>query len=242
MDSSNKRIKLDHDNEPTDHQTIIKTETNSNSTTNSTLNINTNINPNSTTISNTTDDLDQLEPMPLPRPAVLEEEQNIIRFVVVTNDKMPDSSIILTGLKDLFQRQLPKMPREYIARLVFSRDHSSLAIVKRGLQVVGGITYRAFESRGFAEIVFCAITSTEQVKGYGSHLMNHLKDHIKNTTFCNHFLTYADNYAIGYFKKQGFSKHVGIDRSVWAGYIKDYEGGTIMHVRLFLTFILGIRI
>ncbi|KAH9812318.1 Bromodomain-containing protein [Melampsora americana] len=167
--------------------------------------------------------------MPIPRPAVLEEEQNIIRFVVVTNDKLPDSSIILTGLKDLFQRQLPKMPREYIARLVFSRDHYSLAIVKRGLEVVGGITYRAFESRGFAEIVFCAITSTEQVKGYGSHLMNHLKDHIKNTTFCNHFLTYADNYAIGYFKKQGFSKHVGIERSVWAGYIKDYEGGTIMH-------------
>jgi len=67
-----------------------------------------------------------------------------------------------------------------------------------------------------------------------------------------HFLTYADNYAIGYFKKQvsslsnftkksvsfadlfrfhqGFTKEIQLDRSVWAGYIKDYEGGTIMHV------------
>lgn len=123
------------------------------------------------------------------------------------------------------------MPKEYIARLVYDRNHYSMAIVKRGLEVVGGITYRPFEARRFAEIVFCAITGTEQVKGYGSHLMNHLKDHVKKTTACMHFLTYADNYAIGYFKKQGFSKEVSLDRSVWAGYIKDYEGGTIMHVR-----------
>lgn len=168
---------------------------------------------------------------PTIKPAVLEERANFIRFMVVTNDGTPDSMIVLTGLKSIFQRQLPKMPREYIARLVFSRDHWSMAIVKRGLQVVGGITYRPFDARGFAEIVFCAITGTEQVKGYGSHLMNHLKDHVKATTRCMHFLTYADNYAIGYFKKQGFTKEIGLDRSVWAGYIKDYEGGTIMHVR-----------
>ena len=33
--------------------------------------------------------------------------------------------------------------------------------------------------------------------------MNHLKDHVKEDfPTINHFLTYADNYAIGYFKKQ----------------------------------------
>jgi hypothetical protein len=33
--------------------------------------------------------------------------------------------------------------------------------------------------------------------------MNHLKDHIKDVYPTIHsFLTYADNYAIGYFKKQ----------------------------------------
>ncbi|GAA6009460.1 histone acetyltransferase GCN5 [Rhodotorula paludigena] len=163
------------------------------------------------------------------RPAVAEEQAGIIRFVTVTNDSKPDSMIILTGLKNIFQKQLPKMPREYIARLVFDRAHWSMAIVKRGLEVVGGITYRPFEGQKFAEIVFCAITGTEQVKGYGSHLMNHLKDHVKASTSCMHFLTYADNYAIGYFKKQGFTKEIQLDRSVWAGYIKDYEGGTIMH-------------
>ncbi|SGY99995.1 BQ5605_C034g11320 [Microbotryum silenes-dioicae] len=151
------------------------------------------------------------------RPALAEERANVIQFRVVTNDCKPDSMIILTGLKNVFQKQLPKMPREYIARLVFDRAHWSLAIVKRGLEVVGGITYRPFEGQKFAEI------------GYGSHMMNHLKDYVKSSTSCMHFLTYADNYAIGYFKKQGFTKEIHLDRSVWAGYIKDYEGGTIMH-------------
>ncbi|KAK0533952.1 histone acetyltransferase [Tilletia horrida] len=162
------------------------------------------------------------------RPAVLEERAGLIEFRVVSNDGTPESLIILTGLKNIFQRQLPKMPREYITRLVLDRNHKSMAIVKRGLQVVGGITYRPFYGRKFAEIVFCAITSSEQVKGYGSHLMNHLKDHVKFTSPIMHFLTYADNYAIGYFKKQGFTKEISLDRSVWVGYIKDYEGGTLM--------------
>lgn len=77
-----------------------------------------------------------------------------------------------------------------------------MAIVKKGLRVVGGITYRIFPGRKFAEIVFCAITSTEQVKGYGSYLMNHLKNHVRQTSDVEYFLTYADNYATGYFKKQ----------------------------------------
>lgn len=60
-------------------------------------------------------------------------------------------------------------------------------------------------------------------------LMDHFKSHIKKTyPDMMHFLTYADNYAVGYFEKQGFSKEITLDRSVWAGYIKDYEGGTIM--------------
>ncbi|TIA73635.1 hypothetical protein E3P77_01065 [Wallemia ichthyophaga] len=168
------------------------------------------------------------------RPAVIEEKQKLIQFKVVKNDPTlsPDEQsqnlIILAGLKAIFQKQLPKMPREYIARLVYDRNHRSMAIVKEGLQVRGGITWRPFESRAFSEIVFCAITGSEQVKGYGSHLMNHLKDYIKATSSSKHFLTYADNYAVGYFKKQGFTKEITLPREIWTGYIKDYEGGTMM--------------
>ncbi|KAK3309591.1 histone acetyltransferase-like protein [Chaetomium strumarium] len=167
--------------------------------------------------------------IPFPeKPAVIEERNGEIEFRVVNNDGERESIIILTGLKCLFQKQLPKMPKDYIARLVYDRTHLSIAIVKKPLEVVGGITYRPFKGRQFAEIVFCAISSDQQVKGYGAHLMSHLKDYVKATSDVKHFLTYADNYAIGYFKKQGFTKEITLPESIWMGYIKDYEGGTIM--------------
>jgi histone acetyltransferase len=66
-------------------------------------------------------------------------------------------------------------------------------------------------------------------QGYGGMLMDHFKAHIRKAyPTMMHFLTYADNYAVGYFEKQGFSKEISLERSEWAGYIKDYEGGTIM--------------
>lgn len=169
---------------------------------------------------------------PKVKASVIEEEEGFIQFRVVNNDNSPMNMIILTGLKNIFQKQLPKMPREYIARLIYDRNHLSMAIV-RGIdtgkvEVVGGITYRPFNHRKFAEIVFCAIASNEQVRGYGAHLMNHLKDYVKASSPIIYFLTYADNYAIGYFKKQGFTKEINLERRVWVGYIKDYEGGTIM--------------
>ena len=136
----------------------------------------------------------------------------------------------LIGLQNVFSHQLPRMPKEYITRLVFDSKHRTLALVKDN-RTIGGICFRMFPTQGFTEIVFCAVTSNEQVKGYGTHMMNHLKDyHVKNNIF--HFLTFADEFAIGYFKKQGFSKEIKVSRSVYHGYIKDYEGATLMGCEL----------
>ena len=71
------------------------------------------------------------------QPAVAEERNGEIEFRVVNNDNMRESLIILTGLKCIFQKQLPKMPKDYIARLVYDRTHLSMAIVKKPLEVVG---------------------------------------------------------------------------------------------------------
>ncbi len=167
------------------------------------------------------------------KPAVIEERNGEIEYRVVNNDGSTESMVILTGLKCLFQKQLPKMPKDYIARLVYDRTHLSIAIVKRPLEVIGGISFREVRHRKFAEIVFCAVASDQQVKGYGAHLMAHLKDYVKATSPVMHFLTYADNYATGYFQKQGFTKEITLDRSIWMGYIKDYEGGTLMQCSMF---------
>ena len=104
------------------------------------------------------------------KPSQAELRKGIIRIVPVENDGQPRSSVILTGLKTLFQKQLPKMPREYIARLVYDCNSKCLAIIKRGYKVVGGICYRPFPHRQFAEIVFFATASVDQVKVCGATL------------------------------------------------------------------------
>uniref|UniRef100_A0A4W3HBH0 Histone acetyltransferase n=1 Tax=Callorhinchus milii TaxID=7868 RepID=A0A4W3HBH0_CALMI len=166
--------------------------------------------------------------------ARLEERRGVIEFHVIGNSLSQRSNkkimMWLVGLQNVFSHQLPRMPKEYITRLVFDPKHKTLALIKDG-RVIGGICFRMFPTQGFTEIVFCAVTSNEQVKGYGTHLMNHLKEyHIKHNIL--HFLTYADEYAIGYFKKQGFSKDIKVPKSRYVGYIKDYEGATLMECEL----------
>lgn len=92
----------------------------------------------------------------------------------------------LIALKSLFAKQLPKMPKEYIARLVFDRNHKSLALLNPDVvskrtsssnngndngggfvgddEIIGGICYRSYADMKFAEIAFCAVSASQQVK------------------------------------------------------------------------------
>ena len=45
-------------------------------------------------------------------------------------------------MKNVFSKQLPNMPREYISRLVLDRNHRSVALAKGKCSALGGITYR----------------------------------------------------------------------------------------------------
>jgi len=157
-----------------------------------------------------------------------------IRHVVVENDGKHENLVRLIGLKNLFAKQLPKMPKDYIVRLVFDRRHTSLAILSddpavKGTdeEIIGGICYRAYHDMRFAEIAFCAVNGNQQVKGYGTKLMCLFKQHAV-TKGIEYFITYADNYAIGYFKKQGFTRTITMPKSRFHGLIKDYDGGTLM--------------
>ena len=101
-----------------------------------------------------------------------------LHYSILCNSNTPPSlSLIrLIALKNLFSRQLPKMPRAYITRLILSPEHLSLALLPdtttpltiAGADVIGGICFRVFENHKFAEIAFCAVSSSQQVKGYGA--------------------------------------------------------------------------
>ncbi|WVZ58996.1 hypothetical protein U9M48_009206 [Paspalum notatum var. saurae] len=160
-----------------------------------------------------------------------EEDSGRLKFLCYSNDDVDEHMIWLIGLKNIFARQLPNMPKEYIVRLVMDRTHKSMMVIRNNI-VVGGITYRPYASQRFGEIAFCAITADEQVKGYGTRLMNYLKQHARDADGLTHFLTYADNNAVGYFVKQGFTKEITLDKERWQGYIKDYDGGILMECKI----------
>ena len=159
-----------------------------------------------------------------------------VKFRVVVNDNKPQSMIDLITLKNIFSAQLPKMPREYIVRLVLDRKHRSLCLVRKDdNRVIAGICYRPFPTQGFCEIVFCAVTASEQVKGYGRAIMNQLKEQVKldwkklnYDVPTKYFLTYADNHATVFFRKQGFTDKISQPKDNYNGFIKDYDGGTLM--------------
>eukprot|EP00808_Paulinella_micropora_P002621 g37835.t1 len=161
---------------------------------------------------------------------------NTISFKLISNDKtqppeaLVDNLIGLVQLKNIFSKQLPKMPRPYIVRLIFDRQHCSICICKNN-NIIGGICYRPFYTQRFAEIAFLAVTSDQQVRGYGREIMNHLKELVK-TEDIDYFLTCADNHAVKYFKKQGFSANITMEKARYDGYIKDYTGSTLMECKI----------
>ena len=65
----------------------------------------------------------------------IQEEKGLFDFVVIKNtgENTPenlDNMKLLTDLKNIIAKQLPKMPKEYIVRLVFDKHHESMIIIK----------------------------------------------------------------------------------------------------------------
>lgn len=153
-----------------------------------------------------------------------------IEFEILSNNGNPTVMRKLIDLKNIFAKQLPKMPKEYIVRLIFNSKHESI-VVKQGEKILGGICYCLFETVRLCEIVFLAISSEHQTKGFGTKLMNRLKSEMQ-TRKIQFMMTCADNLAIGYFKKQGFHEEILMPPELYKGYLKDYDGSTLMEFLL----------
>ncbi|KAK8838392.1 hypothetical protein M9Y10_033018 [Tritrichomonas musculus] len=146
-------------------------------------------------------------------------------------DAHPQLLMTLIDIKNLFVRQLPNMGSCYITRLVFDLNAESVAILHEGI-VTAAISSRIFPDQGFIEIVFCAVDSLHQARGYGRLVMAFVKSVIQAEGMVD-ILTCADNDAVIYFKKQGFDeKEIRMAPERWIGYIKDYDGVTLVHCKI----------
>ncbi|OHT12907.1 acetyltransferase, GNAT family protein [Tritrichomonas foetus] len=155
-----------------------------------------------------------------------------LKFVRNFSQAHPQLLMFLNDSKNVFSRQLPNMGSEYVSRLVFDFNAVTVMIMHQGI-VNAAICSRVFYKEVFIEIVFCAVESSLQSRGYGRLAMNYLKRVIQIEELYD-ILTCADNEAVTYFKKQGFNdKAINMDPKRWVGRIKDYEGVTLVHCKIY---------
>ena len=108
-------------------------------------------------------------------------EEPRTQFVTAVNDGSLRSMELLINFKCLIVRQLPKMQKEHIIRLIFDPRHSSILLIEGSRNIIGGICFRVFEELSVAEIAFLVVKAEEQVKGFGTKLMDQLKGTILMT-------------------------------------------------------------
>lgn len=154
----------------------------------------------------------------------------MLEYRVISNDGTRQSLIWLTMVRNIFNKELTQMPENYISRLVFNENHKTVLLLRDGV-VYGGITFRPFADLDFAEIAFCAVSRQQQIRGFGGHVMAHVKTYLQAIGIHN-ILTYADNTAVGYFQHQGFTLKINFDPAIWRRCIKDYQGATLIHCKI----------
>lgn len=146
--------------------------------------------------------------------------------VRVVNFDLQDQTLLwLSQLFDIVSELLVKMGAVYIARVIFSSYSESLCAFQNGT-LIAGATYRLFDE--FAELIFFCVDKGKHSHGVGRYLMNQLKNHLQALDI-SHILVFADETALGFFEGQGFSRTIGLDRSVWEGRISTYSNSVLLY-------------
>ena len=132
---------------------------------------------------------------------------------------------ILTKLRILFSNQLPNIPLHYIEKQLLDKKHIIITLIEftgKKKKIIGSCCFRIFEVSQFIELIFFAVSTKTQGLGYGTYLMSCLKDFARSIKI-KYIITCADNNAVTFFLKQGFSSLLTSPVSLWFRHIKEYE-------------------
>lgn len=83
---------------------------------------------------------------------MFQKDSQTLRIVSISDAST--SLKYLLGIKQLFQKMLPKMPKKYILRQVFDYKHCSLVLEDSYGVVVGAACYRPAFERNLIELFF----------------------------------------------------------------------------------------
>eukprot|EP00996_Jenningsia_fusiforme_P002282 NODE_3117_length_1044_cov_31.857286_g2864_i0.p1 GENE.NODE_3117_length_1044_cov_31.857286_g2864_i0~~NODE_3117_length_1044_cov_31.857286_g2864_i0.p1 ORF type:complete len:232 (+),score=18.57 NODE_3117_length_1044_cov_31.857286_g2864_i0:133-828(+) len=119
---------------------------------------------------------------------------------------------------------LPGMCCTHVARLVTSRQHSSVVAVDEKGCVSGGVTF--WTAAQFVEISLLCVKREVQRQGLGSKLVRHLREKVAANRI-GHIITFADDTAIPFFGSHGFRKQ-SETHWPWLHMVRSYRNATPM--------------
>ena len=91
--------------------------------------------------------------------------------------------------------------RTETGRILRNWDYTSIVVT--GQEVMGGCTFKYHRYESFIELTLLGVAWSCQDFGLGSSIIESLKLHASVKDFST-IVTYADNNAVPFFKKQGF--------------------------------------
>eukprot|EP00697_Spironema_sp_BW2_P011179 gnl/Spiro4/26782_TR13307_c0_g1_i1.p1 gnl/Spiro4/26782_TR13307_c0_g1~~gnl/Spiro4/26782_TR13307_c0_g1_i1.p1 ORF type:complete len:158 (+),score=14.66 gnl/Spiro4/26782_TR13307_c0_g1_i1:83-556(+) len=145
----------------------------------------------------------------------------------IDKDQSSMSEARLQRLLHILSVHLPQMCPDYLRQVVRDPLSTCLCVLSSDLHVKGGLVFKVHQVSRFIELVVVAIDATEQVQGLGSLLLSSLKD-IAVDQNVRRILTYADRFAIGFFKKHGFAKEITLTSAEYVPIIQHFENADLM--------------
>ncbi|KAI1719800.1 exostosin family domain-containing protein [Ditylenchus destructor] len=137
-----------------------------------------------------------------------------------------------TQIQRLYAAGLTKMGRDYITHTTFNPLHSNMFIRNAKRNVIASICFHEIKARNLVELIFFVVHVNQQLKGYGTLMMNAFKQYIVDQQHkFQYILTYADNNAQDFFKKQKFI-NVKISPRQYRGFIKQYRAAQLKQFNL----------
>lgn len=149
---------------------------------------------------------------------------------VIKNDHTDQNLMNLADVGQIYSTTLKNMNSGFITHIVFDPNYQTIIATNLG-KIAGGITFRVFKNRNFAEIIFCCVNPAVQQKGVGAHMMNKLKSYIQSINI-DEIIVYADNFAIEFFLRQGFSP-INLNPVIYKGYITECDSAMLMNNHIF---------
>jgi N-acetylglutamate synthase-like GNAT family acetyltransferase len=146
----------------------------------------------------------------------------------VKNDGTQESALFLLLARNILRQGLYDIPVDYITRWVFDPAQETGLALRDGVPA-GALCFSPYPTHHFAEIAFLAVDHSEQRNGIGHFLIKRIQMRLQPEGF-RYIVTSADNEAIGFFTRVGFSTKFpdAAPKNYFQAILPPYDRATLM--------------